>query len=62
MFFVLFKLQDWETLHSYTLVDDLALIHPNLILATKEVPDKKYTVQQLEALRSELLEGVEDDN
>lgn len=54
--FVVFKMQPGEFKNAYSLVDSeiLKTISPDLIHAKKEVPNKLYSTQELEALRDEL--------
>lgn len=55
--FLVHKKQSWEKVHAYSLVDKSALstVNPALIHKTKEVEDKLYTKEQLEALRDSLV-------
>lgn len=58
--FVVFKKQEGEIKHSYSLVDENML--PNLpqdqILTKKEVEDKLYSTEELEKLRDELVNSL----
>ena len=56
MIFVVFKKQEGEIVNSYSIVnsDTFSTIPQDIVLATKEVEDKLYSKEELEALRDEL--------
>lgn len=59
--FVVFKKQQGEVTNAYSVVgkDTFHTIPSAIVLATKEVEDKLYSKEELEALRDELVKEKE---
>lgn len=55
--FVVLKLQEGEIKNAYSLVDSetFAAIPQDIILKTKEVEDRLYSTEELEALRDSMV-------